>query len=910
MSARTLPSNPNLEQLKKQAKALLKAHRSNDAEAISRLRASVPQLANASDAQIREAKFALLDAQAVIAREYGFEHWQALERHIAGQSINREFTPELRQLLKAVDEVDATTVEMMLKEHPDLAAATVYDEDVHGETLLHRAMPGSGVETTPGHLKIANLLLDCGADPNAIGWGNNNPASPPIMIAAWGGNTPMIELLLKRGANPNIQDQSGYDGLPIDTAASHGYPETVEILIDHGSEFQLKHLIEAGLDERAIAMLDADARLLEQQDGDARTALHIAVNSNNEHLIRELLQRGADIDAADARGYTTLHQAIERSNGDKNTIVRLLLDRGAELDIWAAAGLADADHANALLSADPHLADAPQRDGSTPICWAARQGDPGTIQLLIDHGVELNRPSWPRSIPLFSALRRGHEEAARLMLKAGANPNSSGNFSDGDHDTALFTAARWGSPSTVALLLDYGADINAGKMGQQFIGHGGLGWAAWGRKTEVVQLLIDRGVDLHHPNHHLIPHAAAYKGNNAIVELLAQHGADINRKDPTGQTPLAIALFRGHDDTAELLRSLGAIDTDADSNADPTTRIAAYFQAVRANDVEQVREILTTTPDLVHERIADDCSAEQWEHAKPGDRQSNTALHWTATPWGQQDQSHAALAKTLIEHGADVDALGYNDNKGVAPAVVLAAWEGSLDVLRVLLENGADPNLPGAAESALYTAIEHTAPDAPEPNKVSLLLEHGATHDIFTAAMTGRTELVATMLDEYSELINRRSLKRNRTPLEEALNYQQHEVANMLIDRGATISVHSAAALQDTSHLAKILDAEPHLLEARDDNQQTPLIIAARCGNSEIIEILLARGADPNAANRWQVTALNEAVVNGHAQAVEQLLAAGADATATNRAEKTFFDYVDPNDQAMVDVANRYKSNR
>jgi hypothetical protein len=82
MSVRTLPPNPSIDQLKKQAKSLLKAHRSGDIETISRLRASVPKLATASDAEIQEAKFALLDAQRVIACEYGFASWSALEHHV------------------------------------------------------------------------------------------------------------------------------------------------------------------------------------------------------------------------------------------------------------------------------------------------------------------------------------------------------------------------------------------------------------------------------------------------------------------------------------------------------------------------------------------------------------------------------------------------------------------------------------------------------------------------------------------------------------------------------------------------------------------------------------------------------------------------------------------------------------
>ncbi|NKB72585.1 MAG: hypothetical protein GKR89_36375 [Candidatus Latescibacteria bacterium] len=560
MSARTLPPNPSLEQLKKQAKALLKAHRAGETEVVSRLRASVPQLASASDADIRHENFALHDAQTVIAREYGFEHWQALEAHIGGgASPQREHPPILQQILKAVDEVDDTTVASLLKVQPYLVTATVYDQDPHGETLLHRAIPGSGVETTPGHLKIAALLIDHGADPNAIGWGNNNAASPPLMIAAWGGNAEMAELLLTKGADPNIRDQAGSAELPIDTAAGHGHRELVEILIDHGSEFLLKHLISVGLNDRVIALLEADPQLGSQADSDTLGGayshntgmpLHVAISCGNVEIVNALLDRGVDVNETDARGRTALHHGL-----NKPDIVSRLLERGAELDIWAAAGMGAADRVAALLAENPDLADAPQKDGITPIFWAARKGDPATVQLLLDHGVELNRIVhrwWYEWIPLFAALQGNHEEAARLMLEAGADPNFRIQQDDWQGATALKVAARWAPLSTVELLLDYGADINAGQS------H--LGWAVRSGNIELVQLFIDRGVDLHHPSHHYAPHISAEHGRNEVLELLVQHGANLRRKNSVGQTPLAVALFHGQSETAELLRRLGGFE--------------------------------------------------------------------------------------------------------------------------------------------------------------------------------------------------------------------------------------------------------------------------------------------------------------------------------------------------------------
>lgn len=79
--SKQLPSNPNLEQLKNQAKDLLKAHRSGETEACERIQVSFPKLSKASIEEIRQAKFSLRDAQLVIAREYGFPSWPKLKHH-------------------------------------------------------------------------------------------------------------------------------------------------------------------------------------------------------------------------------------------------------------------------------------------------------------------------------------------------------------------------------------------------------------------------------------------------------------------------------------------------------------------------------------------------------------------------------------------------------------------------------------------------------------------------------------------------------------------------------------------------------------------------------------------------------------------------------------------------------------
>ena len=79
---RVLPSRPSLSHLKKQAKQLLNAHKAHDREVVPRLKGSLPKLANASDDAVLSARFSLLDAQFVIAREYGFDSWDALAAQV------------------------------------------------------------------------------------------------------------------------------------------------------------------------------------------------------------------------------------------------------------------------------------------------------------------------------------------------------------------------------------------------------------------------------------------------------------------------------------------------------------------------------------------------------------------------------------------------------------------------------------------------------------------------------------------------------------------------------------------------------------------------------------------------------------------------------------------------------------
>ena len=143
----SLPSNPNLEQLRNQAKDLLKAFKEGDADVPPRLRRSIPEMADLSDAEVFRSRFALKGARRVIAREYGFTEWTDLKREVETAHVQ--------------DDLDANTAH----EHTLAARASLALGDLAGarrsaDALWELAKQTPDVESADGQpvLWKANLL--------------------------------------------------------------------------------------------------------------------------------------------------------------------------------------------------------------------------------------------------------------------------------------------------------------------------------------------------------------------------------------------------------------------------------------------------------------------------------------------------------------------------------------------------------------------------------------------------------------------------------------------------------------------------------------------------------------------------------------------------------------------------------
>jgi uncharacterized protein len=151
-----------------------------------------------------------------------------------------------------------------------------------------------------------------------------------------------------------------------------------------------------------------------------------------------------------------LMQALYRGDSDR---VAELRDAQPQLDVFEAAALGDAERLRALLAADPSSVFSWSVDGFTPLHFAAFFGQPEAVEILVEHGADLEAPArngeFARAArPLHSAAAAREREVCATLLEHGADPNARqhGGF------TPLLEAAQHGDSELAELLLARGAD--------------------------------------------------------------------------------------------------------------------------------------------------------------------------------------------------------------------------------------------------------------------------------------------------------------------------------------------------------------------------------------------------------------------------------------------------------------------
>lgn len=158
----------------------------------------------------------------------------------------------------------------------------------------------------------------------------------------------------------------------------------------------------------------------------------------------------------------------------------------------------------------------------------------------------------------------------------------------------------------------------------------------------------------------------------------------------------------------------------------------------------------------------------------------------------------------------------------------------------------------------------------------------------FVAAAHGDLKTVQALLDEHPSLLNSRS-SQDESALMAASHTGQRAVIEFLLSRGAVLDVCAAAVLGRHAELVGLLDADPQRLQARGAHGLPLMYYAALGGQQDVLDLLLARGADINAGD-GVTTALHVAAMTGRASLARWLLEQGARRDCTDHSGKTALD--------------------
>ncbi|XP_053236921.1 kinase D-interacting substrate of 220 kDa isoform X5 [Podarcis raffonei] len=399
--------------------------------------------------------------------------------------VEEENVPALKALLEKCKDVDernenGQTPLMLAAEQGNLEivqelikkGANCNLEDADNWTALISA-------AKEGHAAIVSELLNCNVNMEHRDMGGWNA----LMWACYKGRTEAAELLLERGANPNITGLQ-YSVYPIIWAAGRGHSRIVQLLLHHGAKVNCS-------------------------DKYGTTPLIWAARKGHLECVKYLLHMGADVDQEGANSMTALIVAVKGGFTDS---VKEILKRNPNVNLT-------------------------DKDGNTALMIAAKEGHTEIVQDLLDAGTYVNIPDRSGDTVLIGAVRGGHVEIVRALLHKYADIDIRGQ----DNKTALYWAVEKGNATMVRDILQCNPDTEICTKD----GETPLIKATKMRNIEIVELLLDKGakVSAVDKKGDTPLHIAIRGRSRRLAELLLRNPKDgrlLYRPNKAGETPYNI----------------------------------------------------------------------------------------------------------------------------------------------------------------------------------------------------------------------------------------------------------------------------------------------------------------------------------------------------------------------------------
>ncbi|XP_059376634.1 kinase D-interacting substrate of 220 kDa B-like isoform X5 [Carassius carassius] len=308
-------------------------------------------------------------------------------------------------------------------------------------------------------------------------------------------------------------------------------------------------------------------------DIDCWTALISAAKEGHTEVVKELLENNANVEHRDMGGWSALMWAAYKGRVE---VAHLLLEKGAHPNItgqysvypiiWAA-GRGHAEIVQLLLQHGAKV-NCSDKYGTTPLIWAARKGHYDCVMHLLENGANVDQEGANSMTALIVAVRGGFTEVVKELLKR--NPNM--NMTDKDGNTALMIAAIEGYTEIVQDLLDAGTYVNIPDRSGDTV----LIGAVRGGHVVIVRALLNKyaDIDVKGQDSKTALYWAVEKSNATMVRDILQCNPDTEAYTKDGETPLIKATKMRNMEIVELLLDKGAKVSAVDKKGDTALHIA------------------------------------------------------------------------------------------------------------------------------------------------------------------------------------------------------------------------------------------------------------------------------------------------------------------------------------------------
>ena len=729
-----------------------------------------------------------------------------------------------------------------------LGAEVEQPEAITQNTLLHQMVIRDNLEA------ISWLL-----EHNAILESRNCDGNTPLLLSVIHKHKKISEFLLKMDANLEVKNLQ--KKLAFYIAVEKNDLEMAKLLLAYGAnpaliygenQLSVLHLraqdkadvmLEYLLETKAIVLIDI-------QDANGNTPLHLAVNSLNHKAILVLLEAGAYHKIKNEESQTPIDLAIANESLE---IADCIFQKVRH---FKKSKLKETDRLHRLITAQNIKIRNLEAVLNGALALEEKEENETIQKIKLDRDpLKIKENNSKSDISFIEAIKQGNQEEIFRVLTIKTDSFGEKFIDEVDSEyggSVLYWAANYGLIHLIDSLVKEGVDINQ----QNKNGETPMYAAARNGDPQVITLLKSLGAAVDTPDEDgATPvYIAAYEGNVEAIIALNAAAADMNKPDNCNHAPVYAAALNGHAKAIAALKASGA-NIDALNNKGETPLYIAAEQGHK----EAIVALISAGANV------------------------NTLNHDGETPiFSSAKNGHSSAITALHTAGADVNT---KNKHGLTP-ICFSAENGHAEAVTIFHTLGADVNTPCTSGlTPIFFAAENGHASTIAALRAEDANVNARNNDdetpVYVAAKKGHAAAIAALHAAGADV---NATKSGTTPVYVAAENGHTEAITSLITAGADVNILKpdgttsvyAASLRGYAETIVVLHAAGANVDTGNNNDETPVYAAAEHGHATAIAALHTVGANVNTANHDGMTPVFVAAQNNHPSTITALHAAGA----------------------------------